>query len=65
MSDAFAHLKFIGHADAAVPLLSKAGVLEDRDEGFLPLRSAGDAKTFVAACRQLRVWQREARVKQV
>ena len=65
VSDAFAHLKFIAYTDAAMPLLEKAGVLADRDEGCVQLGSAQDAKAFVAACRKLRVWQREARVKQV
>jgi catalase len=65
VADAFAHLKFIGFTDAAQPLLEKAGVLEDPDEGIMPLKSADDAHTFVAACRKLRFWQREARIKQV
>ncbi len=65
VADAFAHLKFIGYGAAAEPLLKKAGVLEDRDEGCLVLRSAGDAEAFVAACRKLRFWSREASVKQV
>jgi catalase len=65
VSDAFAHLKLIAYTEDATPLLRKAGVLEDRDEGCVPLRSADDAKAFVAACRKLRVWSREAKVKQV
>jgi catalase len=65
VADAFAHLKFIGYVEAATPLLKKVGVLEDKDEGFLPLASAADAEGFVAACRKLRFWQRETRVKQV
>jgi catalase len=65
VADAFAHLKFIGYADAAVPLLKKAGVLEDLDEGCVPLVAAVDAETFVGACRKLRYWPREAKVKQV
>jgi catalase len=65
VADAFAHMKFIGYAAAAEPLLKKAGVAEDRDEGFLPLGSADDAAAFVTACRKLRFWPREARVKQV
>jgi catalase len=65
VADAFAHLKFIGYTDAAVPLLKKAGVFEDLDEGCPPLKSADDAKTFVGACRKLRFWPREAKVKQV
>jgi catalase len=65
VADAFAHLKFIGYGAAAEPLLKKAGVLEDLDEGMLPLENADDAEAFVAACRKLRFWPREARVKQV
>ena len=65
VADAFAHLKFIGYAAAAEPLLKKAGVFEDRDEGCLALKSAPDAETFVAACRKLRFWAREPSVKQV
>jgi catalase len=65
VADAFAHLKIIGHNQAAEPLLRKAGVAEERDEGVLPLESAGDAERFVVACRRLRFWPREGRVKQV
>jgi catalase len=65
VAGAFAHLKFIGYGAAAEPLLKKAGVLEDLDEGMLPLENADDAEAFVAACRKLRFWPREARVKQV
>jgi catalase len=65
VADAFAHMKFIGYSEAAVPLLRKAGVLEDLDEGCLALDAADDAKTFVGACRKLRFWPREAKVKQV
>jgi catalase len=65
VADAFAHLKFIGYGAAAEPLLKRAGVLEERDEGFVALRAADDVETFVAACRKLRFWRREPRVKQV
>jgi catalase len=65
VADAFAHMKFIGYVAAAEPLLEKAGVLAERDQGFVPLAAADDAKAFVAACRKLRFWQREAKVKQV
>jgi len=64
VADAFAHLKFIGCTQEATPLLQKAGVLEDRDEAVMSLRSMDDARTFVAACRKLRFWPREAKVKQ-
>ena len=63
VADAFAHLKVIGYVPAAAPLLQKAGV--EPDEGLVPLGAAADTEAFVAACRKLRIWQREARVKQV
>jgi catalase len=63
VADAFAHLKVIGHVPAAAPLLQKAGV--EPDEGLVSLGAAADTEAFVAACRKLRIWQREARVKQV
>jgi catalase len=65
VADAFAHLKFIGCAEEATPLLHKAGVLEDRDEGVMPLRSADNSRTLVAACRKLRFWPHEKRVRQI
>jgi catalase len=40
-------------------------VFEDLDEGCLALDAADDAKTFVTACRKLRFWPREAKVKQI
>ena len=60
VADAFAHRKFIGYCVAAEPLLRKAGVLDERDAGFLPLDKADDAAAFVATCRKLRFWEREA-----
>ena len=63
VADAFAHLKFIGYGEAASPLLMKAGVLEDLDEGCLSLTAAEDADIFVGACRKLRYWPREANLK--
>jgi catalase len=65
VADAFAHLKIIGFNDAAKPLLEKAGVLEHRDEGVIPLGAAGDVAAFLAACAQLRIWSREPKVKVV
>ena len=58
VADATAHRKFIAYSAAASPLFEKAGVAGAIDEGFIPLHSASDCDTFVAACRKLRFWDR-------
>lgn len=63
VSDAFAHCKFIGFTAGAEPLLAKAGVDADADEGLIRLDSQEAAEEFVQACRKLRLWAREAAVK--
>ena len=65
VADAFAHLKIIGRNEAAAPLLDKAGVPAGGDEGVVPLGRAGEVAAFIAACRKLRLWSREASVKAV
>jgi len=62
VADAFAHMKFIGHVEAAAPLLEKAGVYDSRDEGFIELDRRGGVAKFIEACRHLRLWKREAAV---
>ena len=62
VADAFAHQKFIGYVEAAAPLFDKAGVSDNRDDGFIVLK--GDCSAFIEACRQLRNWAREEAVKQ-
>ena len=59
ISDAFGHLKFIAWVKAAKPLLKRAGIAEDMDEGCIELSSAKSSQHFVEACRQLRIWERE------
>jgi len=60
VSDAFAHLKFIGYLEAAKPLFQKAGIMEaDLDEGFVLLSKAKAPAAFLKACRKLRFWPRE------
>jgi catalase len=56
IADATAHRKFVAYAKTAAPLLEKAGVAPD--EGFIPLRTAKDCDGFVAACRNVRFWDR-------
>jgi catalase len=64
VADAFAHCKFIGFVEAAVPLLRKAGISEgDHDEGLVPLANAKDARAFIEGLGKLRVWDREPAVK--
>jgi hypothetical protein len=68
VADAFAHLKFIAYVNAAMPLFEKAGIAADLDEGCIsliaPKRSAAKSATaFVAACRNLRLWEREKLLK--
>jgi catalase len=63
VADAFAHCKFIGYTAAAGPLLKKAGVAPDADEGMLALDGASAVAGFVERCRTLRLWAREKAVK--
>ena len=60
ISDAFAHLKFIGYVKTAMPLFEKAGIAKDLDGGCIELTKGKSAAAFVAACRNLRHWDREA-----
>lgn len=61
-SDAFAHCKFIGYSPEVMALFEKAGLAGDLDEGCIALGSAGEADSFLKACRALRLWEREAKV---
>jgi catalase len=65
VADAFAHCKFIGYVAAALPLFEKAGVPNDRDSGCIALEGPGRGAAFVATCRQLRFWMREAVMQHV
>jgi len=56
VADAFAHLKFIAHNDAAQPLLDAAGVAPDA--GVMPVAGKRDAQAFIDACAELRLWDR-------
>jgi catalase len=59
VADAFGHCKFIALTAAARPLLEKAGVPTELDEGCVPLAQAKDAVAFMETCGQLRYWPRE------
>jgi catalase len=63
VADAFAHCKFIGYAEAVMPLFEKAGIAEALDEGVIALKSAKDVAGFVKTLGKLRLWSREPGVK--
>ncbi|SCW93700.1 catalase [Ancylobacter rudongensis] len=63
VADAFAHCKFIGFTAAALPLMAKAGVAPDADEGLIALEEDASVDAFIESCRTLRLWAREAAVK--
>jgi len=63
VADAFAHCKFIAFTPGAAPLLRKAGVDPDADEGLIGLGDAKAIAGFIQSCRKLRLWSRETAVK--
>jgi catalase len=64
VSDAFAHCKYIGYAEAALPLFEKSGIAaEELDKGCIAIVGAKEAKSFVDKLGKLRVWEREPNVK--
>ncbi len=60
IADAFAHCKFIAYEAAAKPLLTKVLGESAFDDGMIELGSPRDVSKFIAACRSLRFWDREA-----
>jgi catalase len=64
VADAFAHMKFIGYVEAAMPLFVKAGI-EERDDGFVALTEPESCREFVATCHQLRFWARQEAAQRV
>ncbi|WP_306224642.1 catalase C [Bosea beijingensis] len=63
VADAFQHCKFIGYDPSAMPLLAKAGIADDLDEGTIALPGEGGLTAFVEELGKLRVWGREPSVK--
>ena len=62
LTDAVAHLKFIGWTPAAQALVEAAGVADMVDDGWFDLSES--AADFIEACRDLRHWDREPAVDQ-
>ncbi|MDB5539199.1 MAG: putative catalase [Devosia sp.] len=58
VSDAYAHYKFIGFTEASLKLLTKVGISDELDDGFIPLDRAADAGAFIQSCGALRFWDR-------
>ncbi len=63
VADAFQHCKYIGYDQSALPLLEKAGISAQLDEGTVQLSDNKDVAAFVAELGKLRVWGREPSVK--
>jgi catalase len=60
VTDAYAHAKFIGYTDEATTLFAATGVNNLIDDGFVQLGNGTTMTDFVARCRQLRYWARQA-----
>ncbi len=60
-SDAFAHLKVLGHTAGAQPLLDRAGVKPDA--GIIALSSAKAVGAFITAAKKGRIWAREPNLR--
>jgi catalase len=61
--DAFGHLKAIGYTSGAAPLLDKAGVAEQADEGVVSLAVLQSVGTFITVAKRQRVWAREPSIR--
>jgi catalase len=59
LRDAFGHLKVIGHDETAAPLLEKAAVPADADNGVVALGGRSGPAAFIKAAKQQRIWERE------
>jgi catalase len=57
VSDAYAHMKFIGHTDEASALIKAAGLNDKKDAGWVDLDKTS-ANDFIETLRDLRYWSR-------
>ncbi|HEX2548227.1 MAG TPA: catalase [Gammaproteobacteria bacterium] len=58
IADAYTHLKFIAYAEEAKPLLQKAGIAGQLDEGCVLIKNTNSFTTFLNKCNKLRFWTR-------
>ncbi|MDM9625208.1 catalase C [Rhizobium sp. S152] len=63
VADAFQHCKYIGYDQSSLPLLEKAGIAGQLDEGTVQLSGGKDVSAFIEELGKLRVWGREPSVK--
>jgi catalase len=63
VADAFQHCKIIGYSASSLPLLQRAGIADEQDEGVVPLPGEDGLSAFVAGLGKLRIWAREPAVK--
>ena len=66
VSDAFNHLKVIGHVPAAEPLLRRAGIIDKLmmdDAGVVRLTGADAVAGFIEVAKKGRLWDREPKVR--
>lgn len=57
ISDAHAHMKYIGFTDEATALIEAAGLKEQSDDGWLNLAKTSSAE-FINTLGNLRYWKR-------
>ena len=62
VADAFAHFKFLAYSPEAVPLLQKAGILDDLDDGCTEL-TVETLDDYLAQLGKVRNWPREMAIK--
>ena len=63
VADAFRHRKVIGYDKSAIPLLAKAGIEDDVNQGTIILPGKGGLASFVEELGMLRVRGREPSLK--
>lgn len=61
VSNAFAHLKVIGHTPESQPLLDRAGVKPD--EGILPLPTETALSKYISTAKKGRLWERQCALR--
>ncbi|WP_246587238.1 hypothetical protein [Stakelama flava] len=62
VSGTFAHCHFIGLSEETRPLMEKAGLADDLNDGCLALETKADAKRFVETLAPPHFWDREPMV---